>query len=128
MNETKLDFMDDLMNDAAKAAMRDASNWRTCSPDCPPCAMCRKIITGGCPLRAFNGDREIAFHDKCCLKEGTMPADPNEEVDGWGAIIECVVCEQRETCPHLSDEERKHWTVDEMLKRDLEKGARENPI
>ncbi len=94
---------------AAKTAMNDEKNWRTCSPDCPPCAVCHKLVTTGVPLRLFQGDgdsmREMAFHKKCAFPP-SIDDEPEEEEDPT-LIVECGVCDQFLTCAHISGEERK---------------------
>lgn len=70
MNESER-FLDQNLTEKAKEISKDLSNWRTDSPDRPPCAICGDIIDRGIPLRMWteNGEYEISFHFYCVLKD-----------------------------------------------------------
>lgn len=57
------------LNEKTKKAMKNPNNWRTDSPDEPPCAICGINIKDDVPLRAFSDDgwKEIAFHIDCAI-------------------------------------------------------------
>ncbi len=87
----------------------DIANWRSCSPDHPPCAICKNPITDGIPLRAFDEKRnlEIAFHMKCCSIPGRVYPlegdETDEEIAENEENVECFYCKKLEKCPHISE-------------------------
>ena len=50
-----------------KEILENKENWRTDSPDKPPCAKCEEIIKDEVPVRMWteNCELEISFHLDC---------------------------------------------------------------
>lgn len=59
------------INEKVQNVLNEKSNWRTTSPDEPPCAMCNKIIEDDVPIRLWSddGNLEISFHPNCFFEE-----------------------------------------------------------
>lgn len=114
-NETKTsNFLENIMTDAAKQAIGDNAKWRRCSPDHPPCAVCKEPIFG-VPLRLFSTGKpvyEMAFHMKCVFQEGTLVGDDDEDppLAGYGDCF-CGICKTRRKCPHLSKVAQHNFAV-----------------
>lgn len=88
-------------NQKATEAYENQENWHSCSPDNPPCAVCKKLIRN-VPLRLFNTSKntELDFHFDCT----GMKSFPNEDEEN--EFIECEFCEQFHQC-NLIDEDQK---------------------
>lgn len=81
----------------AFAIAQDRRNWRFCSPDTPPCALCKRLITsGGIFLRS--GMKQIAFHTEC------GNPDLASEIKQSPPSIEnsCLDCGNVNDCPHIN--------------------------
>lgn len=86
--------------------------WRSCSPDNPPCAICKRIITE-MPIRLTNikqnKAKEIALHIKCINDLGIeiSPIPENEFLSKYFyGLLECKFCADLSKCQALSMDEK----------------------
>lgn len=93
-------------SDKVKKIILNKQNWRNCSPDNPPCGMCKNPIYEDVPIRLFNenNNTEIAFHPDCAFKEGTFAIEPESEdwIKGNMEMIFCFHCEDLDKCTFIN--------------------------
>ena len=93
----------------AREKMENLDNWRTCSPDHPPCAICKMPILYHAPLRMFDNSRnlEIAFHLECALENSHHVDSIDPESEFELDEIYCLYCEFLVSCNHIHEDFKK---------------------
>lgn len=107
----------EILKSELKLFIENKDNWRECSPDWPPCCICKRIISIA-GIRLFNENgKELSFHITCInnqLKEKLIPNVSNEEFlpnnTDFNLIMQCNYCKEFKDCNFLSSEGKKEIT------------------
>lgn len=122
------------MSDLALSTLRNPEKWRGCSPDHPPCALCKKVIRG-VPLNLFSkkNNKALSFHTFCALPESrsilndlpckesgfnelgeiictktnqkVSPGDCGTCIENLPDYLVCINCDKRRECKHIDRDE-----------------------
>ena len=94
--------------------VKNMENWRDCSPDQPPCAICKMPILD-MPMRLETNNKEISFHFGCAM-DGDFPEEEEAEfLEGADDDVYCYSCDDLMDCPHVHENLKKAVKKDNIF-------------